>query len=203
MYWLAIEEIAVVKFKSIVTLLGSDGVENIGLFDTCSSHIVTEIIIMLSDLLKEKLISNIKKAGMYALLTDEVTDVSNMQQLLTFVKYHNIDTGKPETKFLHTADLLSELEETSANAKSIFESLKNLIQNQLQLDLADLKAFMSDGASVMTGQEKGVAAKFHKVEESSTMLNVHCVCHHSALACSDTGNELKFIEDFELTMIQL
>ena len=45
---------------------------------------------MLSDLLKEKLISNIKKAGMYALLTDKVTDISNMQQLLTFVKYHNI-----------------------------------------------------------------------------------------------------------------
>ena len=63
---------------------------------------------MLPDLLKEKLISNIKKAGMYALLTDEINDISNMQQLLAFVKYHNIDTGEPEIKFLHTADLLSD-----------------------------------------------------------------------------------------------
>ena len=70
------------------------------------------MVILLSDLLKEKLISNIKNAGMYALLTDEVTDISNMQQLLTFVKYHDIDTGERET---------------SANAKSIFESFKNLI----------------------------------------------------------------------------
>ena len=106
---------------------------------------------MLSDMLKEKLISNIKKAGIYTLLTDEVTGISNMQQLLAFVKYHNIDTGEPETKFLHTADLLPESEETSTDAKLIFESLKNLIQNQLQLDLADLEAFVSDGASVMTG----------------------------------------------------
>ena len=73
----------------------------------------------------------------------------------------------------------------------------------MQLDLADLKAFVSDGASVMTGREKGVAATFHKVEESSTMLNVHCVCHCLALGCSDTRDELKFIEDFELTMIQI
>ena len=85
------------------------------------------MVILLSDLLKEKLISNIKNAGMYALLTDEVTDISNMQQLLTFVKYHDIDTGERETKFLHTAYLLSESKETSANAKSIFESFKNLI----------------------------------------------------------------------------
>ena len=150
-YWLAKEEIVVVKFKSILTLLESVRIEDIGLFDTRSSHIVREMVIMLSDLLKEKLISNIKKAGMYALLTDEVMDISNMQQLITFVKYHNIDTGEPETKFLHTADLLSESEETSTDAKLIFESLKNLIQNQLQFDLADLKAFVSDRTSVMTG----------------------------------------------------
>ena len=117
------------------------------------------------------------------------------------VKYHNIGTGEPGTKFLHTADSLSESEETSANVKSIFESLKNLIQNQLQLDLADLKAFVSDRASVMTDREKGVAARFRKVEESSTMLNIHCICHRLALTCSDTGGELKFIEDFELTMM--
>ena len=148
------EEIAMAKFKSILILLESVGVEDIKLFDMHSSHILREMVIMLSDLLKEKLINNIKKAGMYTLLTNEVTDISNMQQPLMFVKYHNVDTTEPETKFLHTADLLSESEETSTNVQLIFESLKNLSHNQLQHDLADLKAFVSDGASVMTGQEK-------------------------------------------------
>ena len=135
---------------------------------------------------------------MYALLTNKVTDISNMQQLLMFVKYHNINTGESETKFLNTADLLSESQETSTDAKSIFESLKNLIQNQLQLDFADLKTFMSAGASVMTGREKDVAVRFCKVEESSTMLNIHCVCHRLALVCFNLRDELKFIKDFEL-----
>ena len=91
-----------VKFKLILTLLESVGVEDIELFDMRSSHIVREMVSKLRDLLKEKLINNIKKARMCSLLTDEVTDISNMQQLFTFVKYHNINTGQPETT-LHTA----------------------------------------------------------------------------------------------------
>ena len=35
------------------------------------------------------------------------------------------------------------------------------------------------------------------------MLSVHCICHRLALACGDTGDDLKFIPDFETTMIQL
>ena len=91
-----------VKFKLILTLLESVGVEDIELFDTRSSHIVREMVSKLRDLLKEKLINNIEKARMCSLLTDEVTNISNMQQLFIFVKYHIIDTGQPETT-LHTA----------------------------------------------------------------------------------------------------
>ena len=116
-YWLAKAEIAAVKFTLILILLESVGVKDIELFDMHSSHIFWEMVIMLSGLLKEKLISNEKKTGMYVLLSDEATDISSMQQLLTLVKYHNIQCKEPETKFLHTADILSGLEETSANGK--------------------------------------------------------------------------------------
>ena len=85
--------------------------------------------------------------------------LQHVAAILTFAKYHNIDT---EIKFLHTDDLLSESEETSTDAKSVFESLKNLIQNQLQFDLADLKAFVSDGASAMTVKKKVSQQDFAK-----------------------------------------
>ena len=55
------EETTVVKLKSILTLLESVEVEDIELSGMRYSHIVWEIVIMLSDLLKEKLISNINK----------------------------------------------------------------------------------------------------------------------------------------------
>ena len=88
--------------------------------------------------------------------------LQHVAAILTFAKYHNIDTRETEIKFLHTDDLLSESEETSTDAKSVFESLKNLIQNQLQFDLADLKAFVSDGASAMTVKKKVSQQDFAK-----------------------------------------
>ena len=78
-----------------------------------------------------------------------------------------------------------------------------MLQNNLGLNLEELVGFCLDGASVMTGKDNGVAARFKQLEECSEMLNVHCIHHHLALACGDTGHDLKFISDFETTMIQL
>ena len=145
----------------------------------------------------------IKKTGMYGILTDEVTDISNIQRLLTFINFYNVDAGRTETKFIHTADLLEESEPTSPDALSIFTCLKTLLTEDLELPLANLKAFVSGRVSVMTGRETGVAARFRELVECNKLLNVHYVCHRLVLACSDTGDELKIISDFDLTMTQL
>ena len=161
------------------------------------------MIIMLSDLIKEDLVAKIKTSSAFSLLTDEVTDISNIQQLLTFLRYYGVEKGTTETCFANTSNLLAESATSAADSESIFLSLQDLIKNELSLDLKDLKAFCSDGASVMTGKNSGVAAKFRQLDDCNTMINVHCICHRLALACGDTGNELKFISDFELTLTQL
>ena len=65
------------------------------------------------------------------------------------------------------------------------------------------KAFTSDGASVMTGHQSGVAARLSEHENCQTRLSVHFICHRLALACSDTGDELSYIQEFEKTLLQL
>ena len=92
----------------------------------------------------------------FGLLSDEVNDVSNKEQLVTFIKFVNPATGKPNTKFLAASDLLETL--TSANA----ETITNAILKQLEesnINVNKLASFSSDGASVMTGKTNGVAAK--------------------------------------------
>ena len=76
-------------------------------------------------------------------------------------------------------------------------------ENNLGLNLEELSGFCLDGARVMTGKDNGLAASFKQLEECSGMLSVHCICHRLDLACGDTGDDLKFISDFETTMIQL
>ena len=55
----------------------------------------------------------------------------------------------------------------------------------------------------MTGKYNGVAAKFKELESRKTTINIHCICHRLALACADTGDALKFIQEFEKTMLAL
>ena len=55
----------------------------------------------------------------------------------------------------------------------------------------------------MTGKENGVAGKFKKLLQREIMLNMHCICHRLTSACADARDDLHFIKDFEITMIQL
>ena len=94
--------------------------------------------------------------------------------------------------------MLSESENTAADAPSKYFILENL-----SLDLSHIQAFCSDGAIVMTGKKGGIAAMFQKDEQCENILNIYCICHWLELVYSDTGDKLKFLKDFELTMLQL
>ena len=49
----------------------------------------------------------IKESEVYGFLTDGVTDISNICQLVSFVKYFDIDKGQADTVFFDCSDLLS------------------------------------------------------------------------------------------------
>ena len=87
------------------------------------------------------------------------------------------------SKFVNTCDISEKSETTSANTLSTFLCLKNVLENNLGLNLKGLTGFCLDGASVMTGKDNGVAVRFKQLEECSGMLSVHCICHRLAWAC--------------------
>ena len=134
-------------------------------------------------------------------MIDGVTDISNVKNLLIFLRFYDMEKGMTVPKFVNTCDILGGSETTSADALSIFFCLKNMLENNLGLNLEELIRFCSDGASVMTGKDNGVAARFKQLEECCGMLSVHCICHCLALACGDTRYDLKFTSDFKTTMI--
>lgn len=130
---------------------------------------------MIGEAIREDVVEKIRKSHAFGLLTDEVTDISNTAQLITFAKYYNVEIGDAETRFVGLSDLLADSEDTSANSQSIFNSLVTLV-GKLQLPLH---------------------VPLHKnLEACKTLLSIHCICHRLALACSDTGDELSFVKDF-------
>ena len=201
LYWLVKEEMPSSKITSFLTLLEKMGVKEMKYFETRSEPILRKMLLLIARTIIQDLVNNIKKSNFYALLTDEVTDILNICQLVSFVKFFDVDKGKADTAFLDCVDLLEHSIDASPNADAIVTCLTKKMQ-ELAMERGNLKAFVSDGVSVMTGAEGGVAAKFWQ-DFASTMINIHCICHRLALACVDTGDDYKFINSFEENRIKL
>lgn len=169
-------------------------------FITRSNTVLKELVLLIGNQLSMDVAADIRNSPLFGILTDEVTDISNMSQLVTFVKYFDARSGEASTKFVGITDILAD--SSAPDAATIHDCLVQQIQD-LNLDMKDAAAFSSDGPSVMLGKENGVVARLKKNPGCEKMLNIHCICHRLALACSDTGDEIKFIEEFELTLLQL
>ena len=117
------------------------------------------------------------------------------------MKFFDVDKGKADTAFLDCSDLSEHSNDASPNADAIVTCLTKKMQ-ELAMEIGNLEAFVSDGASVMTGAEGGVAAKIKK-DFLSKMINIHCICHRLAPACADTGDDYIFINSFEENLIKL
>ena len=174
LYWITKEEVANLKSKSLLSLLEELGVKEIESFSTRSEKILRGMIVLIGDTIKKKIVESIKQSKGFAILTDEVTDISNIQQLVTFVQYFDSNIGDCITTFLNTTDVLEH--SPAPNAEAIFNYLCSVIEKE-NLQLENLKGFASDGASVMRGKYNGVAAKFKELESCKTMINIHCIGH--------------------------
>ena len=97
-----------------------------------------------------------------------MTDISNIQQLVTFVQYFDSNIGD--------SIVLEYSPDSSPNVEAIFNCLCSVTENE-NLQLESLKGFASEGASVMKGKYNEVAANFKELEICKTMINIHSICH--------------------------
>ena len=126
-------------------------------FKKQSSRVLRELLLILGSQVKD-LLKRIKKSPFFGILVDEVTDIANIQNLVTFIKFYDEEKGKAGTAFIDSTDLLHFSETNGADTKTIHDCLIDLI-SRLGLELENSKVFASDGASVMKGVNNGVAAR--------------------------------------------
>ena len=166
-------------------------------FPYSSQGIKRELFLTLAQVFKEKIKEKIGNA-VYGILTDEVTDISLMQQLVTFIQYDDSQSCTTTTSFLTISNTLKG--NNSADAPQI----KKVLLEQLQsvgLEVQTMRSFVSDSASVMTGARNGVA-KLLK-DENPLILSFHCLAHNLALACASSADTLDYIAHCELQLNSL
>jgi hypothetical protein len=195
-YWLSKEEIPNSKFYKLLSFIKKAGVDHMKYFGYSSVGIAREIFLTLGDVIREQVVENVQQARCYGILTDEVCDIAVIEVLLTFIQY--VKNGVVHTDFLSADDVLKDSK--SANAETITNTLKGVL-DELNIGVQKMSSFVSDGANVMVGIRNGVAARLRR--DNQALINVHCVCHRLALACTDTCTRIKYIDKVHGWLVSL
>ena len=191
-YWLAKEDIATVKYDSLLNFLDEVGLESVknlrvGGNATYRSHQSAE---GMQDAIATVLKSNIDKlveaSPFFSLLIDESTDVSNHENLVVYVKLLN--EFKPELHFLENINVRDGKAETITTAVNLLMERRNLHKDKMT-------GFGSDGASVMTGKNNGVSKRMK--DDSPFLLSIHCMAHRLALCTSQAANGIPYLAKFK------
>ena len=200
LYSLAKEGIANKKAAGFLTLLEKLGVNDLKYFDHRSPASVREMFSTQGCAMKENVVTRAKTAGCFGLLVDDVSDISVMEQMITFIQFYDKDSSEVTVEFLSVDNLLEKHD--SANAVAMFHTIQSNLQ-ACTLSTDKLIGLATDVASVMVGRKNGLGAKLKDV--NPRLISVHCVCHNLALACTDAkdNGNLKFIKEVETVVTQL
>ena len=158
-----------------------------------SEHIVQELVGILAQQIEHAQLQVLSNSRFYGLMIDESTDISVLKQLVLHGRYVS-EAGQPCSTFLRIVDLVD------GTAERIEEAIKAYLAEK-GLPFSKLMGFGSDGASVMTGRVSGVATRLHK--SNQYLVAVHCVAHRLALACSQAGQNVQYVQKFKKSLTTL
>jgi hypothetical protein len=135
-YWLAKEELPNFKISSFLDVLEQLGLTDMKYFQHRSAGSFREMFLALGYQIKSQVAEKCRKANWFGLLCDEVCDISNQEQLLTFIKYVDPQTNKATTDFLSANDLFQNSQ--SADANTIWTVLNKQLEDS-KLEKSKLK----------------------------------------------------------------
>lgn len=186
------EEISNRKAAHLNELVALQGGEEIKYFQHRSQRVQKEMMLALGDAVCNSFLPDAQAARCFGLLIDDLTDIAVQEQMICFIQYVDKKASK-HTKFLFTTNLLSG-ESSSANSPTIKAAVLQGLENK-SLDTRKFASVCTDGASVMTGEQNGLAGLLRR--DFPAILTFHCVCHRLALATVDTSKEddVKYIDN--------
>ena len=139
-----------------------------------SPDIQNQIVNILGDHVRDKILLKVKQAQLFTVIADEVTDCSNKEQLSLVLRYVNPDDCSIRE------DLVTFLEcDSGITGKALADMMISFIQTH-GLDPTKLRGQAYDGAGNMAGKTKGAAALV--TSQYPLALYLHCASHSLNLA---------------------
>lgn len=138
-----------------------------------SNNTVSRRIANMSENLKTHQIKRILESDYFAIQLDESTDITNLAQLLTYVRY--VHSKKFHEEFLFCRAL-----SIRTTGEDIFHMVDSFVKEN-QLDWPKCVGICTDGARAMTGRFSGLVKRIQDIAPEAKW--THCGIHREALAC--------------------
>ena len=136
-----------------------------------SNNTIKSRIHEMSDNIKSKVLSKIDSSPVFALQLDESTDISNLSQLLVYVRY--VADERINEEFLFCRPL-----ETTSKAVDVFQMLIDNF-DKTELSRSKLVGVCTDGAPAMIGANSGSISLVK--QKNPAVQGTHCMIHKAAL----------------------
>ena len=151
-----------------------------------SPQIITEFLEFLDILITKNVLNDMKASGVFSIMIDESTDVSVLKQLVLYCR--TVVRGTLKTRYLKIMDI------EDGKAVSIMGAIGKVFE-LFKLEFSNLSSFGSDGTSVMTGHQGGVATLLR--DKSNHLISVQCICHRLALASGQASNSVPYLRQMK------
>jgi hypothetical protein len=188
-FWLSKERIANDKWPSLRQLLIKEGAIALDKLNAknatySSAKIVEQVQHELSNMFLENGLKElITVSPVISLLTDESSTITPKKELIIYVR--GVQNGRALTRFGALIEI------PDGKADTIMKVLVDFM-NTTGIKHRQMIGFGSDGASVMTGTENGVATQLKRL--CPFVFSVHDIAHRVALASHDAATTVGFME---------
>ena len=150
-----------------------------------SPDIQNDLITIMGEMVKRRISREVNEAEMYSIMVDETKDVGKVEQISISVRYvKNNEVYERFLTYVHAEALNAE-----ALSKHILGTLRDY-----DISIDNCVGQCYDGASVMSGQSKGVQTRIRT--EAPKALYIHCTAHKLNLALVDTVKHIQTAGDF-------
>jgi hypothetical protein len=195
-YWLASEGLPMLKIYTLAMLIRAldfrsaiNCVWNVG--RKYVNHMAaTEIMMAMAAVLREWINGHARTSRVLGLMIDESTDISNKKVILLYLRFSVY--GRYVTMFW------AALPVTDGTAEGLHDLIERHFE-AMNVPIDKLYSFASDGASVVSSQNKGVAGLLAK-RSNPCILCMHCIAHKQALMMKDATSFSAFATWFDKSM---
>ena len=159
---------------------------------TAISDILQSLSVALDTQLTSRLQMSVEKLGMFALMSDEETNIKNEQVLSTCVRYLSCESQSVVEQFVAVSSL------QNATAETVTAAIGDVCRSR-SIDMTKIVALSFDGASNMSGQRGGVQALL-KDRYCPRAVFIHCRSHRLQLALKNAANKNKTVKGILATL---